>query len=390
MPELAEASARRALTVLLVFINNPNSISPGAGDPRFSTLLGVGLELQRRGHTVLIDGAGSISWPRYKSYPKDRSVDLLRPFPWLPRSGVDVDVAIIWFNYAADVHTSKHPLVLKILRNSSLPRLVYENGMTRGSVTVDPMGLLGDSFYVPTLNARAQQVEDDDACKAHVQQQLARDMSKRPQPTGVIDVPSSTLSRYVFIPTQKFDDVSVMRYSTFTYPQLLFEATKFCQAHGLPLVIKIHPHLQGKERAAQEQLIAKLRGQYAQVFESNASINFLTANAHFTVTLNGGTIMDNLRTQSPVLSLARGLFQDTDAVVTRPSPDASLQSSMRRMHHKELPWSEERRKRARQLLCWYEQNSLHVNSTPAANVAVLQGHLEALATVNELARLVKL
>ena len=100
--------------------------------------------------------------------------------------------------------------------------------------------------------------------------------------------------------------------------------------------------------------------------------------------------MDNLRTQSPVLSLARGLFQDTDAVVTRPSPDASLQSSMRRMHHKELPWSEERRKRARQLLCWYEQNSLHVNSTPAANVAVLQGHLEALATVNELARLVKL
>lgn len=36
----------------------------------------------------------------------------------------------------------------------------------------------------------------------------------------MVDVPPSILHRYVFIPTQKFDDLSVLRYSSISYPQV--------------------------------------------------------------------------------------------------------------------------------------------------------------------------
>jgi hypothetical protein len=76
------------------------------------------------------------------------------------------------------------------------------------------------------------------------------------------------------------------------YPTLLENATNFCSQRGLPLVIKIHPHLVGKERREQERLIQKLKQRYSQVFASSSSINFLTDHALFTMTLNGGTLMD--------------------------------------------------------------------------------------------------
>jgi len=83
----------------------------------------------------------------------------------------------------------------------------------------------------------------------------------------------------------------------------------------LSLVIKIHPHVKGDERDRQEQFVERMQRQYERVYESRASISFLTANALFTVTLNGGTLMDNFYTGSPVLSLARGFFHETEAVV---------------------------------------------------------------------------
>jgi hypothetical protein len=63
---------------------------------------------------------------------------------------------------------------------------------------------------------------------------------------------AKVLSRYVFIPTQKFNDVSVLQYSAITYPELLRNVTEFCRSRNVPLVVKIHPHLSGKPRESQE------------------------------------------------------------------------------------------------------------------------------------------
>jgi len=244
--------------------------------------------------------------------------------------------------------------------------------MTRNAVTLDPKGFLGDSFYVSSLNRLVQQQQfDDDACTAHMEMALQQDSSKRPQPK-LIDIPASIAARYVFIPTQKFTDVSVQRYSHISYPELLMAALHFCKERRLPLVIKIHPHVRDEERDVQEQLVEQMQRQYEHVYESQASINLLTASALFTVTLNGGTLMDNFYTGSPVLSLARGFFHETEAVVY----DVDAAKGMARMLDKELPWPEHRVRRQRQVACWYDRMCLKTTCTPRENVAVIQAHLD--------------
>ena len=52
-------------------------------------------------------------------------------------------------------------------------------------------------------------------------------------------------------------------------------------------MIKIHPHVKGDERERQEQFVEQMQRQYARVYQSRASISYLTAHALFTVTLNG-------------------------------------------------------------------------------------------------------
>ena len=79
--------------------------------------------------------------------------------------------------------------------------------------------------------------------------------------------------------------------------------------------------------------------------------------------------------RAQVLVLARSLFEKTDAVVRADNVARGIQD----MLSAELPWAEERKRRARQLVCWYASMALHVNKTAAENVAVLQRHLDALA-----------
>ena len=246
--------------------------------------------------------------------------------------------------------------------------------MTAGSVTLDPKGFLAESFYVDSLNRRVQQKYDGRECSAHVRQHVEHDSSKRPQ-MRTVDLPRSIFGRYVFIPTQKFNDLSVVRYSRITYPELLDGAVAFCRANNLSLVVKIHPHLRGEQLQGQQRRIRRLQAAYGAVYQSHASINMLTSNALFTVTLNGGTLMDNFYTQSAVLVLAKGFFSSTDAVVS----DESIEHGLARMVRDELPWPEWRKRRQRQVVCWYDRHALSIHKTPEANLAVVQAHLDAIA-----------
>jgi hypothetical protein len=153
--------------------------------------------------------------------------------------------------------------------------------------------------------------------------------------------------------------------------QLLINATTFCKKRGLPLVVKIHPHLTGKPRAGQVLFVRELQRHYSKVYLSASSINFLAINALFTVTLNGGTLMDNFYTTTPVLTLARGFFSETDVL-----------RGLRRMVDFELPWSEHRKLRQRQVVCWYDRHSLKASNTGAQNVAVLQAHIDAILSAS--------
>ena len=115
------------------------------------------------------------------------------------------------------------------------------------------------------------------------------------------------------MPTQKFVDLSVSRFSDTSMPALLEAAAAFCASRGLPLVVKVHPHLVGAERAANERFVRGLDA--PAVFLSNADIDFLTYHAAVTVTVNGGTLVDNFRTETRVVEVGRSLFSKTAAVL---------------------------------------------------------------------------
>ena len=235
-----------------------------------------------------------------------------------------------------------------------------------GAVTLDPRGFLGDSYFVDSLNTRVQAEFDNEACSSHIRHHLQHDSSKRPQLTR-LDISRSILGRYVLIPTQKFSDLSVQKFSNITYPEMLRAAARFCEERSMPLVIKVHPHLDGAERDEQIALIRVLQQAHTDIFESKSSINLLASHALFTVTLNGGTLMDNFYTSTPVLTLARGFFHNTDVV-----------RGMSRLLREELPWPQKRKFRQKHIVCWYNRMSLKSYNSPARNVAILQEHIDAL------------
>lgn len=315
-------------TILIVFMHNPNSITSNAhnkakaksyarnGDPRFAALMSIAVALRQRSHNVLVEVAGGLS------VRPAIAQSLLKGFTWADDAAIQrfgkPSLCIAWFAYFADKGTRRNPMVRRLLKDPTIPRLWYENGMTKGSVTVDPKGFLAESFYVESLNWRVQQHYNERACASHVKQHLEDDSSKRPQQARV-DVPTSMLHRYVFVPTQKFDDLSVVRYSRISYPQLLDGAAAFCAAHNLSLVIKIHPHLRGEQLAGQQRRIRRLQARYPAVLESRASINFLTTNALFTVTLNGGTLMDNVSAKRAATRAAPSIDIDHACILSLPS-----------------------------------------------------------------------
>ena len=108
---------------------------------------------------------------------------------------------------------------------------------------------------------------------------------------------------------------------------------------------------------------------------SRASINQLAANALFTVTLNGGTLMDNFQTQTPVLSVGMSLFAETDALLHDANVTRGMETMLRLAPH----WDEERRRRQRQIVCWYEAHSLNVAKSARENLLVLQSHLSRVS-----------
>lgn len=363
----------RHLVVFLWIINNPDAIAKGAGDPRHSVLVDIGNLLKKRGHTVLIDGDG---------FQMNPNTPHLSSFEWLGEESVKrhgkPDVMVTWVNYLNDHgwrETGNNPLIKTLMteKEYAIPQIIYESGMLHNTVTADPRGQLADSYYVDSLNDRVQRDFDDKACTEFIHDLLAHDASKRPQ-ASIDDIPSDISGRFIFIPTQKFNDVSVTKYSNVTYPELLNKVTDFCKAQDLPLVIKIHPHLEASEEAEQKHLIDTLKARHPKVYLSVDSINDLLQKAFFTVTVNGGTLMDNFVTTTPVLELAPSLWHKTDAVVY----ETDVEQGLKRMLKDASPWSEERKTRQRQNVCWYRRMSFGTQKAPEENVKVLQQHLDSL------------
>ena len=182
-----------ALRILIGFVNDPHCISEDAGDPRYKVLVPLAAELTRRGHKVL-----------WRSEPDQEEVLLghgalgglvgstYEHYDPATASSSGIDVAILWGAEETEV-----PLP------STTKRLVYENGYTDGAVTVDPSGLLGNSFYTPSLNAECRNTGmNESMCKSLVANHLSNHLSSGFSMRET-DIDASLLGRFLLVPTQK-------------------------------------------------------------------------------------------------------------------------------------------------------------------------------------------
>jgi len=400
----------------LIGKKNPRPPPEYPGDPRWPTVIALTRELRRRGHRVLLAPV-----PGCQGAPKLMKMHDKTFGPYNASTSPEPDFVLNWWTYPLEELGSA-----AVLR---APTLYYEHGFTRGDVTVDPGGLLGDSFYVDSLNDRveADTARDAARCDDYVAAKLASGaFSKRPQerryerrdddPTteigpesedtrkmtiaapryaaselrpgmtgggrwiGDAALPSAILGRYVFVPTQHIGDVSIERYSNLTMRVLLDRVIEWGAARAVPIVVKIHPHIDDREVDVQLRFVQAFANRYgAETYVSTASIAVLASHANLTITLNGGTIVDNFWTGSPVLTTAYSMFWKTDAVLFFDGADeARFQDVIDASYGK--PWPESRKRRQRQILCWLAEHSLNVFKSPEANVAVLQYHLDNLAS----------
>lgn len=337
--------------ILLVLINNKSAISSGKKvDIRYEILVKMGDYLKKRNLKVYIT-------PCNKHTQITKSV--LSKFN-LYTPDIPIDFLICW-----------SPVLSKFRVNISCPYISYENGHLSNSVIIDPYGLLEKSKYVNSLNDLCEINYDPQKCQQYLQICQSKNLSKRDQPKNLEDIPKKIYGKYVFIPTQFHDDIS-LKNSKLKMMDCVKQVMKLCKSHKLPLVVKIHPHIKGKHKRYQKDILNMLiKKYYKNIYITKMSINTLMKKALFTITLNGSTIMDNFINQTPVLVLLKCLYSNTDAVIY----DDSLKQGFARMLSKDYNLRHMLDKQ-RKIIWWYLQHNLSYDYTRSQNVSILEKHFE--------------
>lgn len=335
--------------ILIVLINNKNAISGGKNlDIRYDIFVKIGDILKEKNFNVYIAPCNkhtkitSNVLSKFKLYTRDTQIDFL----------------ICW-----------SPELSRFKKHISCPYLSYENGHLSNSVIIDPRGLLEKSKYVSTLNRLCEINYNPDECQLYINKYQKKNLSKRIQPKDLRDIPKKIFGKYVFIPTQFHGDIS-LRNSKLKMMDCVKQVMNLCKSHKVPLVVKIHPHITGKYRRYQVDILKMLKKKYYKdIYVTKMSINTLMKKALFTVTLNGSTIMDNFINQTPVLVLLKCLYSDTEAVIY----DKDLRKGFKRMIKKDYNLSKMLDKQ-RKIIWWYLQHNLSYDKSPLENISIMEKH----------------
>lgn len=342
--------------ILMVFINNSNAINNKYNyDIRYKVFYDMSLLLKERGHTIYVS-------------PCDDGTKLTKDL---------YDKFIIFsekkHKHLIQLYIGWSPAMIKNnikSKYSNIPTIFYENGHMKDSVIIDPNGLFEKSKYINTLNKLCEINYDENKCNNFIENYLNSNSSKRPQ-SSVIDIPQNINKKYIFIPTQKINDIS-LKNSKVSMFKCITETCYFCKSKQIPLVIKIHPHLKGIAKQNQIDYINKLIKdlEYTNIYLSSTSINYLMKNSRFTVSLNGGSIMDNFINNTPILVLIHSMYSKTDAVVF----SDNIQDGLNKMFNSDYNITKMLKKQ-KQIVWWYITHNLFAYNIPEDNINILQKHI---------------
>ena len=367
------------MNIFLTFIKNPTAIDRnGTHDIRFDVFEKIAFRLKEK-HRVFVMPVNSHCWDCiYMRSGKLQEKYIGHFEPMKSHFEKDIDLVISWdpLYVIKEWPTSIYKDKFMERTGRDIPFLSYEHGHMKDSIIIDGEGMFDCSEFANNnkLNTICEQGYNEKKCKAFMKDYLSGNKSKRKQEGSKDAVAIGTgesvninnVKNYVFIPTQKADDVS-LKASKIDVFQCLEETYKFCVQKEMPLVVKIHPHIANNFYREQFEFIKKFNDPRSQVYVSKYSINYLMQNARYTVCLNGASLMDNFINQTPVLSLAPSMYKNTDALIY----SDNAQEGLSRIHSGD--WDLDKMlDKQRKIIWWYINNNLSPHKTTEENIKVLE------------------
>jgi len=314
------------MKILVDLINYPKA-GGASYDWRFAIIIGLCRELERRGHTF------EACYHRMKE----------RPFPTYTAGVFDYYIALSPYGFQ-----SRRDRYNKY-RKAGKPVTCYDHGWLPKSLVVDQKRLFGDSYYYHTIRDRIQECPSPEAAEPIRQKLLKGNLSKRTQ-TRKDKIPNV---RYIFIPGQVLYDASIVNYSKTGLKGLMTQTIRFAKQHGLHVVYKPHPGLDGSDQCSAQTLKAlqdRMEEKHENFHIVNTSIYDLMERAEFTACVNSGSIIDNIVSQTPVYCCGKSFFAKSGTVIYDPNVEQGLTTMLNKDYD-----NESMKKQQLRMLWWLDK-----------------------------------
>jgi len=327
------------MNILFNFINHETAIVDI--DFRAEIFTEICKYLAKKGHKIYIDRHKKSGHPSFKRYK-----EFLRSFSQY--EGQKIDLWIV--PYAQHLKEDRYTKFSK----GKIPIIIYEHGWLFESVMAERGRLFSDSPFADILSEISEKEFNLEKCNKYKNSLLSNNISKRPQ-THKDKIPDSIKDKYIFVPIQKINDVSVERYSKIPMLEFMSKVVKFASQLNIPVVFKPHPHIKADYKTIRNQ-IRKFQKTNKNIYEINTSVYNLMQNALFTACINSGTVIDNFVTQTPVYCCGKSMFYKSGTVIY----DRNVEKGLRKMFEKGYDSNQIKIKQL-QVLWWLKQNLLFAN-----------------------------
>jgi hypothetical protein len=297
------------MKILIDMINNPQAIVNT--DYRYQIFKQIMPIWKNNGHQIYID--------KVKNVKIEPSV-LKQYNVYNNKEKENIELYICFGVYKEGIERHKY------FTQKKVPCITYDHSWLPQSVLFERQKLFSDSFFYNTLEKDINTNYNEEKADEFIKHLLVQNSSKRPQ-NRKDKIPENIKLKYVFIPFQKSNDISLINYSKIGMFEFAKKIVKICKEKDIPVVMKIHPHVNGQERNKSKNCFNEMKSIYPQCYLINTSIYDLIRNAKFTACLNSGSLIDNFVSQTPVLSCAHSLFDKVECMVF----DEDVNKGMERM-----------------------------------------------------------
>ncbi len=346
--------------ILLIITNHVSSIKINSFDTRFVIFMKISNFLQQK-HTIYYPEIHKHIYP--KEYINNNIL-----FNYEEHKD-KIDCAIYWasatYYNINDSFNNIYSNFYEYLKKNNKPIMCYEHGWLENSILLDKYKILGDSYYVDTINDLIEENYNEYLLNEYRNKLLIDKKSKRPQKNNS-DI---KYKNYIFIPVQKIDDMSIRLYSNIGMIEFIKKVLYFAKQNNILVLIKYHPHATNDHYK-----LNVLNNEFKLINNNYIIVNNhifdLCKNALFTVCINSGSIIDNFITLSPVYCCGKSLFYKSDAIIYNENIEEGLNTMLNKTYNHELLINKQKK-----MLWWIKNNSLFLDNKLEDNIKLIENKL---------------